>query len=63
MKLNCMQCGVEFEGDEPEMCCSGHMCGCMGMPTEPIVCSEKCYDDIISPTKSNITHHFSFKDD
>ncbi len=25
------------------MCCSGRDCGCMGMPSEPPVCSEKCY--------------------
>lgn len=30
-------------GEEPQMCCDGRMCGCMGQPTEPIVCSEKCY--------------------
>jgi len=30
------------------MCCSGHECGCMGLPTEPPVCSEKCYDTFMS---------------
>lgn len=41
--VNCMSCGEEFYGEEPKMCCSGRECGCMGLPTEPIVCSEKCY--------------------
>lgn len=30
------------------MCCSGHECGCAGLPTEPPVCSEKCYDIFMS---------------
>ena len=30
------------------MCCSGHECGCMGLPTEPPICSEKCYDTFMS---------------
>lgn len=25
---------------EPEMCCSGHMCGCMGSPVNPPICDE-----------------------
>jgi hypothetical protein len=44
MKLNCQVCGKEFEGEEPKMCCSGRDCGCLGLPTEPIVCSKECYD-------------------
>lgn len=40
--LNCMICGKEFMGPEPKMCCSGRECGCMGLPTEPIICSEEC---------------------
>lgn len=44
VKLNCMVCEKEFWGKEPTMCCSGRECGCMGMPTEPVVCSEECYD-------------------
>jgi hypothetical protein len=28
---------------DPKMCCSGHECGCMGMPTEPCICSEECW--------------------
>ena len=44
---SCMVCGKEFEGEEPKMCCSGRDCGCMGMPTEPIVCSRKCYDKLM----------------
>lgn len=37
----CLSCGKEIE---VTMCCSGHMCGCMGQPTEPPICSEECYD-------------------
>ena len=41
----CDVCGTEIEVN---MCCSGHECGCMGLPTEPPVCSEKCYDILMS---------------
>ena len=41
----CFGCGeVEVEA---EFCCSGHECGCMGMPDMPF-CSEKCYDEYVS---------------
>ena len=33
---------------EVNMCCSSHECGCLGLPTEPPVCSEKCYHIYIS---------------
>jgi len=41
--VNCMVCGKEFKGEEPKYCCTGKDCGCMGQPTEPIVCSNRCY--------------------
>ena len=41
----CDVCGTEIEVN---MCCSGHECGCMGLPTEPPICSEKCYDTFMS---------------
>lgn len=44
--LICMVCEAEFKGEEPKMCCSGRDCGCMGLPTEPIVCSKQCYDNL-----------------
>lgn len=40
----CMVCDTQFFGPEAKMCCDGRECGCMGRPTEPIVCSEKCYN-------------------
>ncbi len=42
-----MVCGTEFLGEEPQVCCSGRECGCMGMPIDPIICSEKCYNELI----------------
>ncbi len=41
--LTCMGCGEWFKGEAPKMCCSGRDCGCMGMPTEPVICSPGCY--------------------
>jgi hypothetical protein len=42
----CFRCGravLLAEPYEPEMCCSGHECGCYGMPTNPVFCPE-CVD-------------------
>ena len=38
----CMVCGGDL-GYEPQMCCSGRECGCMGMPVDPPICSKECY--------------------
>lgn len=45
---SCMVCGTEFLGEEPKFCCSGRECGCMGMPIEPIACSQSCYDKLMN---------------
>jgi len=51
--LICMVCSKDFKGEEPIMCCSGRDCGCLGMPTEPIICSKECYDNLpINKAKS-----------
>jgi len=52
VKLNCWGCGEEFQGEEPKMCCSGHMCGCLGMPIDPIICSEECYKLFLEKLKN-----------
>lgn len=54
VKLNCMVCGTEFMGAEPVMCCSGRDCGCMGLPIDPIVCSNECYNNL--PSHKNQEH-------
>ena len=48
MKGNCEICDAEIE---IHLCCSGRECGCMGMPTEPPVCSKKCYDEFMKKLK------------
>jgi hypothetical protein len=61
--LTCMVCNKEFEGEEPKMCCSGRDCGCMGMPIDPIVCSEECYDNLPfnkSKTISTMSNNINF---
>lgn len=50
VKADCLGCGKEFDFD-PRMCCSGRECGCMGMPTEPQVCSAECMDKVYPPYK------------
>jgi hypothetical protein len=56
MKGNCAICDAEIE---VEMCCSGYMCGCMGMPIEPPVCSSKneCYDKYMQKIKKRNDNH------
>lgn len=49
VKCVCMVCGKDFMGPEPQMCCNGRECGCMGLPIEPVVCSEECYNKIVKP--------------
>jgi len=44
----CMSCEKEFFGQEAQYCCSGHECGCMGRPVEPVVCSEECYSKLVN---------------
>lgn len=38
----CLICGAPVYDYDPKYCCNGYDCGCMGQPTEPCVCSEKC---------------------
>lgn len=47
-ECSCMACGKEFMGEEPKVCCSGRECGCMGMPIEPVVCSDDCFNVIMT---------------
>jgi len=54
-KLNIICC-VECEkivGDwEPNMCCSGRDCGCLGLPTNPPICdSDECYEKFMNKYK------------
>ena len=49
----CLICGKPVHDYEPEFCCSGRDCGCMGAPMEPCTCSVECeravYDYIGHP--------------
>jgi hypothetical protein len=53
VELSCMVCGTKFMGPEPQMCCSGRDCACMGLPVDPIVCSKECYEKGIPPQKGD----------
>lgn len=48
MESNCVVCGKDIE---VTICCSGRDCGCMGMPIDPPVCSDKCYDELMNNYK------------
>ena len=47
----CMNCTQEFFGEDPQYYCNGRECGCMGQPVEPVVCSEKCYHELLNKQK------------
>lgn len=40
----CEICGTEIE---VRICCSSFDCGCMGLPVDPPVCSNECYDKLM----------------
>jgi hypothetical protein len=40
--VRCLICQKPMPEYEPMFCCSGHECGCMGLPTNPQVCSQRC---------------------
>lgn len=46
-KTPCIICGNPMDY-EPEYCCEGRECGCMGKPIEPPVCSQECWDKAIN---------------
>lgn len=51
VNLYCESCGQKFLSKEPLRCCDGRDCGCMGQPTEPIVCSSVCYKEVFNRYK------------
>lgn len=51
MKSSCAICQTEIE---VQMCCNGFECGCMGMPVDPPVCSNECYDKYMNNRKINV---------
>lgn len=43
----CDVCGCIVEDYEPEYCCSGRECGCMGLPIGPCLCEkEECIEKV-----------------
>ena len=48
----CMICNKELPDYEPQMCCSGQDCTCQGLPIEPPICSNECWDILINKKKS-----------
>lgn len=44
----CELCGKPVKDYEPEYCCNGNECGCMGLPLEPCYCSQECLDAIMN---------------
>ena len=50
-KSNCEICSKEIE---VTLCCNAFDCGCMGLPIEPPVCSDKCSDKYMALSEKPI---------
>lgn len=46
-KYYCEVYGKLLENYDPQFCCNSFDCGCRGLPTNPSVCSEKCWDKML----------------
>lgn len=44
-----------------QFCCSGRECGCLGMPVDPPVCSEGCYNKYMNKLKDIAVNHEEVK--
>ena len=49
----CVNCGDEMPEYIIEYCCDGKLCGCMGEPMNPLICSQKCWDELIERLKED----------
>lgn len=43
----CIICQKPVPDFEPEYCCDGRDCGCLGQQIQPCVCSDRCYDALM----------------
>jgi hypothetical protein len=41
---NCLECGNPVKSYKAEYCCNGIDCGCRGLPIEPPICSDECWE-------------------
>jgi hypothetical protein len=46
----CELCGKPVPDYVPQYCCNGAGCSCHGLPIEPCVCSERCWDALTEHT-------------
>lgn len=44
----CRMCDKPVPDYKPEYCCSGHECTCLGLPNEPPICSNECWDKLMN---------------
>jgi len=45
---DCLNCGKPVEGYEPKYCCTAYDCGCQQKPVNPCICSQECWDAMMS---------------
>lgn len=50
----CFVCGNAVLDYEPQMCCDGHMCGCLGLPIEPPLCSVTCTEKLYGVSQEHL---------
>lgn len=54
MTGSCVICDKPVPNYDPMMCCSGYQCDCRGMPTNPCICSNDCWDELMKPQERKI---------
>ena len=55
IEYDCEMCGKPLVNYDPKMCCSSFDCGCMGLPTNPPVCSGECWDAMLARNRCKHT--------
>lgn len=43
----CLECGKPVPDYKPQICCNAYGCPCRGLPIEPPICSEECWDNFM----------------
>lgn len=44
---DCEVCNKPVPEYVPKYCCNGFGCGCFGLPVEPCICSEECWNKVV----------------
>lgn len=51
---NCEVCNKEVLDYKPKFCCNAFDCGCQGLPIDPCICSDKCWNIFMNKNSKEI---------